>query len=69
MSFNGRLELPEIRTMRLNTPILALAGLALLTSATPALAQKKYDQGATDKEIKVARPGSRRPIRPAGGKG
>ena len=39
--------------MRLHTLSLALAGLSLLTSATPALAQKKYDQGATDKEIKV----------------
>ena len=39
--------------MRLNTLSLAMAGLALLAGATPALAQKKYDQGATDKEIKV----------------
>ena len=39
--------------MRLHTLSLALAGLSLLTSATPALAQKKYDPGVTDKEIKV----------------
>ena len=39
--------------MRLNILSLALAGLALAAGATSALAQKKYDQGATDKEIKV----------------
>ena len=39
--------------MRLNTLSLTLAGLALAAGALPALAQKKYDQGATDKEIKV----------------
>ena len=39
--------------MRLNILSLALAGLALAAGAMPALAQKKYDQGATDKEIKV----------------
>ena len=35
------------------TPAIAIAGLALLAGAGPALAQKKYDLGATDKEIKV----------------
>ena len=39
--------------MRLHTLSLALAGLSLLANATPALAQKKYDPGVTDKEIKV----------------
>ena len=43
--------------MRLHTLTLtlaiAIAGLALLAGAGPALAQKKYDLGATDKEIKV----------------
>ena len=39
--------------MRLNTLTLAMAGLTLLAGTAPALAQKKYDQGATDKEIKV----------------
>ncbi len=43
--------------MRLHTVTLtlaiAIAGLALLAGAGPALAQKKYDLGATDKEIKV----------------
>ena len=39
--------------MRLNILSLALAALALATGTPSALAQKKYDQGATDKEIKV----------------
>jgi branched-chain amino acid transport system substrate-binding protein len=39
--------------MRLNTLTLTLAGLALAASAGSALAQKKYDQGANDKEIKL----------------
>ena len=39
--------------MRLNTLSLALAGLAALTIGSSALAQKKYDIGATDKEIKI----------------
>ena len=39
--------------MRLNTLTLAMAGLLSLAAAGNALAQKKYDQGATDKEIKI----------------
>ena len=39
--------------MRLNIFSLTLASLVLATSHSSALAQKKYDQGATDKEIKV----------------
>ena len=39
--------------MRLNTLSLAIAGLAALSIGSSALAQKKYDIGATDKEIKI----------------
>jgi ABC-type branched-subunit amino acid transport system substrate-binding protein len=39
--------------MKLKTLTLALASLAALAIAGSALAQKKYDPGATDKEIKV----------------
>ena len=39
--------------MRLNALTLAVAGLATLSIASTALAQKKYDPGANDKEIKV----------------
>ena len=39
--------------MRLNIFSLTLVSLALAISHSSALAQKKYDQGATDKEIKV----------------
>ena len=39
--------------MKLKTLSLALAGLAIAAAGTTALAQKKYDPGATDKEIKV----------------
>ena len=39
--------------MRLNTLTLAIASLATLAISTSALAQKKYDTGATDKEIKI----------------
>ncbi len=39
--------------MRMNTLSLAIAGLAALTIGSSALAQKKYDIGATDKEIKI----------------
>ena len=39
--------------MRLNPLHLGLAALALALNTGSALAQKKYDQGATDKEIKV----------------
>lgn len=39
--------------MRLNPLTLAVAGLASLLVSGAALAQKKYDTGATDKEIKI----------------
>ncbi len=39
--------------MKLRTHTLALAGLVSLAMAGTAVAQKKYDPGATDKEIKV----------------
>jgi branched-chain amino acid transport system substrate-binding protein len=39
--------------MRLNSLTLAVAGLAAALIGSAALAQKKYDQGATDKEIKI----------------
>ena len=39
--------------MKLKTLSLALAGLAIAAAGSTALAQKKYDPGATDKEIKV----------------
>ena len=39
--------------MRLNTLTLAVASLVSLAAASAAFAQKKYDTGATDKEIKV----------------
>jgi len=39
--------------MRLKALTLAAAGLAAMSIATSALAQKKYDPGADDKEIKV----------------
>ena len=39
--------------MRFNLLPLALAGLAALSIGSSAMAQKKYDTGATDKEIKV----------------
>jgi branched-chain amino acid transport system substrate-binding protein len=39
--------------MKLKTITVAVAGLASLAIAGSALAQKKYDPGATDKEIKV----------------
>ena len=39
--------------MKLKTFALTLASLAALTVASSALAQKKYDTGATDKEIKI----------------
>ena len=39
--------------MRLNTLTLAVASLAALLGSTAAMAQKKYDIGATDKEIKI----------------
>jgi branched-chain amino acid transport system substrate-binding protein len=39
--------------MRLNTLTLAVASLAALLGSTAAMAQKKYDTGATDKEIKI----------------
>ena len=39
--------------MRLNPLNLAVAGLASLLVSGAALAQKKYDVGATDKEIKI----------------
>ena len=39
--------------MRLNTFTLAAAGLTALLVSGAALAQKKYDTGATDKEIKI----------------
>jgi branched-chain amino acid transport system substrate-binding protein len=39
--------------MKLKTLTLAVAGLASMAIASSALAQKKYDPGATDKEIKV----------------
>ncbi|MDO8376816.1 MAG: ABC transporter substrate-binding protein, partial [Aquabacterium sp.] len=39
--------------MRLKSITLAIVSLAALTVGTSALAQKKYDQGATDKEIKI----------------
>ena len=39
--------------MKLKTFALTLASLAALTVAGSALAQKKYDTGATDKEIKI----------------
>ncbi len=39
--------------MKLNRVPLVLAGLALCAAATSASAQKKYDPGADDKEIKV----------------
>jgi ABC-type branched-subunit amino acid transport system substrate-binding protein len=39
--------------MKLKTITLAVAGLASLAIAGSALAQKKYDPGATDKEIKI----------------
>ncbi len=39
--------------MRLNTLHIALAGLAAALISSSALAQKKYDTGATDKEIKI----------------
>ena len=39
--------------MRLNPFTLALTSLALAVASSAALAQKKYDTGATDKEIKV----------------
>ena len=43
--------------MKLNRVTLALAGLALAFAATSASAQKKYDPGADDKEIKVGHVG------------
>ena len=39
--------------MRLNSLTLAVAGMASLLVSGAALAQKKYDTGATDKEIKI----------------
>ena len=39
--------------MHLNKLSLAIAGLAALAISTTALAQKKYDSGATDTEIKI----------------
>ncbi|MDH5540524.1 MAG: ABC transporter substrate-binding protein [Rhizobacter sp.] len=39
--------------MKLGPATLALAGIALALSTSAALAQKKYDAGATDNEIKV----------------
>ena len=39
--------------MKLNAHTLALAGLVSLAMAGTAVAQKKYDPGATDKEIKI----------------
>ncbi len=39
--------------MRLNTFTLAIASLAALAISSSALAQKKYDTGADDKEIKI----------------
>ena len=39
--------------MRLNPYTLAAVSLAALMVGSPALAQKKYDTGATDKEIKI----------------
>ena len=39
--------------MRLTSLTLAVAGLAAALVSTTALAQKKYDTGATDKEIKI----------------
>jgi ABC-type branched-subunit amino acid transport system substrate-binding protein len=39
--------------MRLKSITLAIVSLTALTVGTSALAQKKYDQGATDKEIKI----------------
>ena len=39
--------------MRSSTLTLAIAGLAAALVSTTALAQKKYDTGATDKEIKI----------------
>ncbi len=39
--------------MRLNTLALAVASLALLAASPLAVAQKKYDTGATDTEIKI----------------
>ena len=39
--------------MRLNVLTLAVASLIAMTAGPAAFAQKKYDTGATDKEIKV----------------
>ena len=39
--------------MKLKLSAMLLAGIAAATMATAALAQKKYDPGATDKEIKI----------------
>ena len=39
--------------MKLNQTRLVLAGIAMALAATTAMAQKKYDPGADDKEIKV----------------
>ena len=39
--------------MRLKTLNIALTSLAIALISTSALAQKKYDVGATDKEIKI----------------
>ena len=39
--------------MKLKQLILALAGIAAVTIGFSALAQKKYDSGATDTEIKI----------------
>jgi branched-chain amino acid transport system substrate-binding protein len=39
--------------MKLKTLTLALASMASLAISGQALAQKKYDPGATDKEIKI----------------
>ena len=43
----------NLNPMKLNRMQFVLAGLSLALAATGALAQKKYDPGADDKEIKV----------------
>ena len=43
--------------MKVNRSSLAVAALAVAFAATPAWAQKKYDPGADDKEIKVGHAG------------
>src|SRR3990167_3779608 len=52
-AFNECPTLRSINTMRLNAFTLAVASLVSLTVSGTAIAQKKYDTGATDKEIKV----------------